>query len=326
MNEIISAIGLALAISASLLWLLLRTAGATLPLDQPNERSLHTRATPRVGGIAIMVAVSMTWLWIGAEPVILGIAMALCIISYLDDRSGLPTLARFLSHALAAVGFVVLSITDVPVWAAIVIVVGIIWMTNLYNFMDGSDGLAGGMAVFGFGSYAFLAWQAGNAPIAGASLAIGAAALGFLLFNFPPAKVFMGDAGSIPLGFLAAAIGLLGWQQTLWPLWVPLVAFGPFVVDATVTIGKRILRREKIWQAHRTHYYQRLVQSGWGHRRTAIAAYGLMAFSAIVAAAGAQQSQTIQYVCVAAIALIYVVLGAMIDRSWAHHQQRTQTR
>lgn len=162
------------------------------------------------------------------------------------------------------------------------------------------------MAVFGFGTYALLAWQGGNASIAGASVALCAAASDFLLFNFPPAKVFMGDAGSIPLGFLAAAIGLLGWQETLWPLWVPLVAFGPFVLDATVTLGKRVLRREKIWHAHRTHYYQRLIQSGWGHRRTALAAYCLMAFSAMVAAT----------------LLVHVAVGAMVDRAWVVHQRR----
>jgi UDP-N-acetylmuramyl pentapeptide phosphotransferase/UDP-N-acetylglucosamine-1-phosphate transferase len=322
-NEIISAIGLALAISAGLLWLLLRIASSALPIDRPNERSLHSLATPRVGGIAIMVAVSTTWLWFGVEPVILGIAVALAIISYLDDRSGLPTLARLLTHGLAAVCFVALCVTNVPLWLAIAIIVGTVWMTNLYNFMDGSDGLAGGMAIFGFGTYAFLAWQGGNAAVAVASLAIACASVGFLLFNFPPAKVFMGDAGSIPLGFLAAAIGVTGWQQALWPLWMPIVAFGPFVVDATVTLGKRIIRGEKFWQAHRMHYYQRLVQAGWGHRRTAFAAYCLMAMSAIAAAWGAHQSITIQWALVAVILLAYLAVGAMVDRGWAAHQRRT---
>jgi UDP-N-acetylmuramyl pentapeptide phosphotransferase/UDP-N-acetylglucosamine-1-phosphate transferase len=322
-NEIIDAIGLALAISTCLLWLLLRTASAALPVDQPNERSLHSRATPRVGGIAIMVAVSTAWLWLGVLPWMLGIAVALAVVSFLDDRSGLPTLARLAAHCIAAVLLVAGSIVDVPLWIAIVIVLGTVWMTNLYNFMDGSDGLAGGMAVFGFGIYAFLAWENGHASIAMGSLTIVFAAFGFLLFNFPPAKVFMGDAGSIPLGFLAAAIGVTGWQEALWPPWVPIVAFGPFVVDATVTLCKRIIRGERFWQAHRSHYYQRLVQAGWGHRRTAFAAYGLMALSATAAGWGAHQSAPVQSALLGAILLAYLAVGVMIDRGWAEYLRRT---
>ena len=93
----------------------------------------------------------------------------------------------------------------------------------------------------------------------------------------------MGDAGSIPLGFLAGAIGLYGWQRALWPLWFPALVFSPFILDATITLLKRALRREKLWQAHREHYYQRLVQMGWGHKKTAIAEYMLMFSIAICA-------------------------------------------
>jgi len=154
--------------------------------------------------------------------------------------------------------------------------VAVVWMANLYNFMDGSDGLAGGMTVIGFGYYGLIAYLAGNNDFAVLNFSIAAAAGAFLLHNFYPARIFLGDVGAIPLGFLAAALGILGWMDNLWSLWVPVLIFSPFIADSTVTLIKRLLRGKKIWQAHREHYYQRLVQSGFGHRNTALSAYALM--------------------------------------------------
>jgi len=108
------------------------------------------------------------------------------------------------------------------------------------------------------------------------NLCIAVAAASFLYYNFSPAKIFMGDAGSIPLGFLVAAMGLLGWQQGSWALWFPLLVFSPFIVDASVTLLKRSLRGARVTEAHREHYYQRLIQMGWGHRNVAVAEYILM--------------------------------------------------
>lgn len=318
---IIIASALAFVISTSLIWLMLRAPSVVLPLDRPNERSLHTAVTPRVGGIAIMVAAASVLSWLEWQPFVVVLAAGLAIVSLLDDHSGLPTLVRFGAHALAAGIFVGCCAGELPTWLAIGIAVGTIWMTNLYNFMDGSDGLAGGMAAFGFGTYAVLASQHGDPILANASLAIAGAAIGFLVFNFHPAKVFMGDAGSIPLGFLAAAIGVLGWRESLWPPWVPIVAFGPFAIDASVTLLRRLVRREKVWQAHRTHYYQRLVQCGWGHRRTALAEYVLMALSGLAAIFGAHQSVGVQAALLAALVSIYTVSGVMVDRAWAKHQR-----
>jgi len=162
-------------------------------------------------------------------------------------------------------------------------VLGIAWLTNLYNFMDGSDGLAGGMTVIGFAAYAVAAAWAEEPELATTCLCIAAAAAAFLVFNFPPARIFLGDVGSIPIGFLAGALGVVGWNDEAWPLWFPLVVFAPFVADATTTLARRLVRRERVWQAHRDHYYQRMVRSGLGHRGTALIAYGLM----VVCAAGA---------------------------------------
>jgi UDP-N-acetylmuramyl pentapeptide phosphotransferase/UDP-N-acetylglucosamine-1-phosphate transferase len=206
-----------------------------------------------------------------------------------------------------------------------VLVLAIVWMTNLYNFMDGSDGLAGGMALFGFGAYALGAWLAGDAVMAVASGAIAAAALTFLAFNFPPAKVFMGDAGSIPLGFLAAALGLIGWHAGNWPLWFPMLVFSPFIVDATVTLARRVLRGERFWQAHRTHYYQRLVQLGWGHRNTALAEYALMAVCGAGALWALGQPGAARLSLLAGAALVYVALAVLVDLAWRRHAEGTRS-
>jgi len=194
-------------------------------------------------------------------------------------------------------------------------VLGVVWMTNLYNFMDGADGLAGGMTAIGFGALALAAWL-GNAPeLAALCAAIAAAALAFLRFNFPPARIFMGDAGSIPLGFLAAALGILGAQQTIWPWLFPLLVFSPFIVDASVTLARRGLRGEKIWQAHRSHYYQRVVLLGASHRQLAWAAYALMLACAVLAFLMLRLPQLTALLLILAAAL-YLLIFLAIDRRW----------
>jgi UDP-N-acetylmuramyl pentapeptide phosphotransferase/UDP-N-acetylglucosamine-1-phosphate transferase len=190
------------------------------------------------------------------------------------------------------------------------------WITNLYNFMDGSDGLAGGMAAIGFAAYAFAAWLSSHVALAALCLGLACASLGFLVHNLHPARIFLGDVGSIPLGFLAGGLGLAGWRDDLWPLWFPVLVFGPFIADATVTLLKRALRAERVWQAHRDHYYQRMVRMGFGHRVTAFAGYGLMLMCACAALLGRGQAPWLQ---AAAFFGASALLGAMalwIDLRW----------
>ena len=106
--------------------------------------------------------------------------------------------------------------------------------------------------------------------------------LSFLLFNFSPSKIFMGDIGSISLGFLSGAMGIIGWQKELWALWFPLLIFSPFIIDATITLLKRVSRKEKFWKAHREHYYQRLILLGWSHKKTALISYLVMIFVSLI--------------------------------------------
>lgn len=265
----------------TLAWLLRRSH--VLPMDHPNARSLHATPTPRIGGLGIMAGIgvaSQGWGDADLLPAIVG-AFALAGVSLLDDVRGLPVVLRFLAHFVAAAGC--LLVLGLSGWMLLLATLAVVWMTNLYNFMDGSDGLAGGMGTIGFGALALAAWLGNVQELAVFCAAIAAAALAFLLFNFPPARLFMGDAGSIPLGFLAATLGILGAQQQVWPWGFPLLVFSPFIVDASVTLVRRSLRGEKIWQAHRSHYYQRVVLLGASHRQLALGAYGLMLVCATLA-------------------------------------------
>lgn len=311
-----------------LLHWMLASGAARLALDRPNHRSLHASPIPRTGGLALMAGVFAGWAAVlhdGLGAVLL-LACGLVAVSFLDDVRGLAARWRFLAHFLAAAGFVVCLLPGVGLLPAALLVLAAVWMTNLYNFMDGSDGLAGGMALFGFSFYALAAGFAGDAGFALASLSIATAALAFLMFNFHPARVFLGDAGSIPLGFLAAVLGLLGWHRGLWPLWFPALVFSPFTVDASATLAKRLWRGAKVWQAHREHYYQRLVQMGWGHRNTALAEYALMAAAGGSAVWGGGQSAATQVGLLAAWVVIYLILMRTVDVKWRLFSRLTDAR
>ena len=316
MNTTLALVPLAAALACAAVVLTLLRRPEWLPLDRPNERSLHEAPIPRIGGVGLMAGVLLAFALLRAEPLLAALIAILTVVSFLDDRSHLPIGVRFTAHAVAAVVFVALAMSDLhPIWQAAA-VLAVIWTTNLYNFMDGSDGLAGGMTLFGFAAYALGAWLAGDSIFAALAGSVAAAATAFLAFNFPPARVFMGDAGSIPLGFLAATLGLLGWREGYWPIWFPVLVFSPFVLDASVTLARRVLRGERFWEAHKIHYYQRLVQLGWGHRNTALAEYALMALCGGVALWALDQPPAAQWATVGAVAAVYVALAAAVDLAW----------
>lgn len=314
----------AAVIAYALIAWMLGPHGLALPLDNPNERSLHVSPVPRTGGLAIMAAVLAAGLALGASFVTLGCTLALAVVSFIDDRGGLPARVRFLAQGIAAAVWLAVALPAAPLWLLPILFLAIVWVTNLYNFMDGMDGLAGGMAAFGFGAYAVAFWLAGDATGALFSASIAAAAIAYLRFNFHPARIFMGDVGSIPLGFLVAVVGLQGWRDGAWPIWFPVAVFSPFVFDATVTLLRRAARGERIWEAHRTHYYQRLVQLGWGHRNTALAEYALMAGCAVVALAALRVPLTVQVAVCVAGAVAYAVLALAVDGAWRRHLERVQ--
>jgi len=186
--------------------------------------------------------------------------------------------------------------------------------------MDGMDGFAGGMTVIGFTIFAILGIQSGETLYATLCLVIASSALGYLIFNFPPAKIFMGDVGSSTLGFLVAAFSLWASRDGIFPLWVAVLVFSPFIVDATITLIRRLVKGEKVWIAHKTHYYQRLVQLGWGHRRTVLWEYLLMILCGISAIAASKMDGTQQWILLIIWVLIYSTLIYYINELEIRHK------
>ena len=248
-------------------------------LDIPNERSSHARPVPRGGGIAIVATVLPAWLVViaaGAVPpstiIVVAGGAALAALSFLDDLSSRPAAQRFaVQIAAVAAGIAALPHGGwvfqgwlPPVLDRAAAGLCWLWFVNLYNFMDGIDGIAGTeTACLGVGVALVPAAAQALAGPAVLALACAAAALGFLRWNWHPASIFMGDVGSVPLGYL---LGFLLLGLAAHGLWQPaLILPLYYLTDATWTLLRRLIRREKVWQAHRKHFYQRAVQKGLRH-------------------------------------------------------------
>jgi len=272
------------ASTVTLIWLVLHFNLSFNIQDQPNKRSLHNKSMPRTGGIIFIPIILLMWLILDIDtPLYLSLTViSLLAISFLDDIRSIPAVVRLIFHITSALIFVLYLDINLNFFYLAIIVLFLVWMSNLFNFMDGSDGMAAGMAVMGFCSYAIASYMEGEFSFALENGIIMMCSLGFLLFNFSPSKIFMGDVGSISLGFLAGAMGIIGWQKEIWAFWFPILIFSPFIIDATMTLLKRILKREKFWQAHREHYYQRLVLLGWSHKKTALVFYIVMICLALI--------------------------------------------
>ena len=294
--------GFAIISTWLLCYLLINPSSALYVVDDPNYRSLHVEPKPRTGGLAIIVTIIASWLIIAFfhnipkhnYSILIGLLL-LSTISYLDDRYSISQIWRLLSHIFAAMLLIFsglglstidlfeYSYTEYTFFYQLITILTIVWLVNLYNFMDGMDGLAAGMSVIGFCCFAILGWSADNFLFMLTALVVAAANFGFLLHNFPPAKIFMGDVGSISIGFLLAAFSLWGIKENIFNWWLPILIFSPFIIDATLTLLRRMVTGKKVWKAHKTHYYQQLVEMGWGHRKTAIYEYILMLGAAITA-------------------------------------------
>ena len=287
-------------------------------LDEPNARSLHVKPVPRTGGLAVLAGTASSAAFIGAQLWLpMTLTLLLAALSLYDDARGLPRRLRFGAHLATAALLVWYVLSPMHPLEMLLLVVAVVWITNLYNFMDGADGVAGGMALIGFSTYAIAAGLAGETALATLCAAIAAAALGFLIHNFHPARIFLGDVGSIPLGFLAAALGIVGWRHDVWPLWFPVLVFGPFNADATITFLRRLARREKVWEAHREHYYQRIVRMGLGHRSAALIGYAVMCGCAAFALVGRTQAPALQLAAFAAGSALLGGLALWVDVQWS---------
>ena len=330
-QALIAAPTLAFVLALAGIALLQRAVGA-LPPDVPNARSLHAGPVPRAGGYAIWLGFLSAALVF--EPAFPGGLigwlppfLALAVVSGLDDAREVGVVARLSVHAAAAAwaaGFIVraggIAMPDALFVAAFVALV-IAWSSNLYNFMDGTDGLAATMGAVGFAAYgaaALAASQDGGAGTraAPAFFALACAILPFLAVNRPRATMFLGDVGAVPLGYLAATFGIAGIVQHLWPAWFPLLVFLPFIADATFTLARRIARRERLWEGHRNHYYQRLALLGAGHRGTLAIYASLIAASALTATVLRAASPDAGWWALAASCIVLIIVFAAIDYHW----------
>ncbi|HNW36626.1 MAG TPA: glycosyltransferase family 4 protein [Candidatus Ozemobacteraceae bacterium] len=245
-------------------------------LDVPTDRSMHEVPMPRGGGAAMAVVSMVALIFLHlARPELLsarwmiavvGGGIATAVIGWLDDCYSLGAGRRFLVHiAAGAWACWWLVPTGSPIWMSLFGVFWIAWAINFFNFMDGIDGLAGGEAVMVGLTGGYLAGRLGLLAPQSIAWVTAAAALGFLFWNWPPAKLFMGDAGSGYLGYVfgCLCIGSGMSFQGGFGTWALLLAM--FWIDTTVTLLRRILKGERFWEAHRQHFYQRAVQNGFSH-------------------------------------------------------------
>jgi len=270
---------LTLVLSVALCGIYLRFAHRMQLLDRPNERSSHSRPTPHGGGVPLFLAfalgLALSGYWYGPIPgdylVLLFTALFLMFLGVVDDLRGLSVSLRMALYGLCCLltaGYLLPPVSGgiallawVLIWAFI-----LLWSLNLYNFMDGIDGIAALQCILACGSAALLSWLgAGEGGYALFCLLLAAAHLGFMCWNWPPARLFMGDAGSVPTGFLLASLALLGWVQgQLNPLcWLILLA--AFVTDASWTLLWRAATGQPFTQPHRLHAYQRLSRHFGSH-------------------------------------------------------------
>jgi Fuc2NAc and GlcNAc transferase len=260
-------------------------------LDIPNVRSSHAAPTPRGGGLAIVAAFMSAlawlvffrkWLRVDVATVLIIGGGAIALAGYLDDRRSLPASTRICIHIAAAILAVVIlgGISEQSlgsfglhgIWvSSLLAIIALTWSTNLFNFMDGIDGIAGSEAIFVAGAGAVINLACGgDNGLTAAMMALGAATLGFLVSNWPPARIFMGDVGSGFLGYCLTVLALAASRYSAIPIEVWAILSGVFLVDATVTLLRRFVRGDRWLEAHRLHAYQILARRWQAHQPTTI--------------------------------------------------------
>lgn len=254
-------------------------------LDIPNNRSSHTVPTPRGGGISIALAVIIFMMWIGFEKietesniVWLGATLFfIALVAVIDDikGKGLSTVIRACLYFLIASIFVLLvnksSMFNLQGKLFVLVAALLLaWATNLYNFMDGADGLAAIQALIVIIPVGFMFYLSGHQEMASLCFVAATSTTGFLLWNWPPAKIFMGDVGSCSLGFFIGGLAFISYTQEIFSIFIWLILHSVFVVDASLTLIRRMLAGEEWYRAHRSHAYQRYLILGHSHKQLAV--------------------------------------------------------
>jgi Fuc2NAc and GlcNAc transferase len=263
-------------------------------LDIPNIRSSHKVATPRGGGLGFVIPFLFSIIILGFLDILsesislalVGGGIIVAVLGWLDDKNGLTARVRAFFQFLAAIwavfwlgGFPGLDLGFVNVhllwFGSLLVVIGMVWMINLYNFMDGIDGIAGIEAISIAGAAGVLLFWNSNTGLVFVCGLLACSVAGFLIWNWPPAKIFMGDVGSGFLGFIFAVLAIASENSGALPLLVWLILLGVFIVDATATLIRRVLKGERWYEAHRTHVYQLAVQAGYSHKQVTLTVLGV---------------------------------------------------
>ena len=309
-----------------------RLALANQLLDVPNYRSSHLTPTPSGGGIAIVVCWLTGSILAGLVDIIdwqllisiLPSALAIASVSLVDDKIGVAAGPRMLVHLVSAGWFIAVNdgiptfdlslLDDAPLMMAVVCAIGLVWLTNLYNFMDGIDGIAGVQAVLYNVAMSIFSFIAGAQDVATLSAILAASCAGFLIWNWPPARIFMGDTGSSCLGFVMGAMAIYVSINTEIPIWTWIILLGVFLVDATVTLIRRIVSGQRWYEAHRSHTYQILSRRWNSHRRVTLAVAFVNVSWLLPMSAGAyllpEWSPAIALLALTPLALIAMAVGA----------------
>ena len=314
-------------LSYLLVYLMRRYAERRQILDHPNERSSHSMPTPRGGGVAIVVLVAGAGVWSAKEAgwnhalIYLVCGIVIAWLGWRDDVSSLPTRVRFAVQGLVAAvsiyGLGYFKTVTIPLFSELQLgVVGVIitflWiigLTNAYNFMDGIDGIAGGVAFAGGLGWMMLASNMHNAFVFWIALAIAASSLGFLAHNWHPAKIFMGDVASTFLGYTFAVLPLLSADQGGDALMLGTLLMWTFIMDAGVTFIRRALKRENVLAAHRTHLYQRLVIGGYPHHIVSALYLMLTLLAGVLSFEWSRGSQLAPSLIIIGLPLIWIILA-----------------
>jgi Fuc2NAc and GlcNAc transferase len=302
-------------------------------VDVPNQRSSHRTPTPRGGGVSVVVATTAALgvlAWMGAIRTellmaLVGGGLAVAVIGLVDDRRSAPPLLRFTVQLAAAawalawlggLGPLQLGshVTSLG-WAGYVLgALGLLWVLNLFNFMDGIDGIAASEATFVAwgGAWLTAAVTPASGGVAEAAVVLGAACLGFLRWNWPPACIFLGDVGSGYLGYVIGVLALAAARENPAAIWVWLILGGLFFVDATVTLVRRLLRAERVYEAHRNHAYQRVARRWHSHGKVTLAVMGINISWLLPCAVFAARRPSYAAACAVAALTPLVVLVAII--------------
>ncbi|MGB5766599.1 MAG: glycosyltransferase family 4 protein [Arenicellales bacterium] len=269
-------------------------------LDIPNNRSSHTVPTPRGGGLAIVIVLLLSGvvsLFLPQAPIdvlvcLLLATLAFSLLGWQDDKHDLPASVRFLIQLLIAVfasGWLLWAAvpgysTSFALLALLLLsTLWIAWMANLYNFMDGIDGISAVESLILGATTSYWFAISGVASMAIICIAVAGASVGFMRWNWSPAKIFMGDVGSLALGAFFAIIAIIGTTRLDIPFLAFLILYAVYLADSGVTLLHRIIKKEKWWQAHRSHFYQRAVQSGFSHAQVSLSVMALNIIFAVLA-------------------------------------------